>query len=81
MIASKTKTKYKVLRRLTPTETLKSEVSYWRLKHDILYRENAVLKAENILYKQFNDLHFKQGIPSLIKALRVAIWTLASNKK
>lgn len=81
MTASKTKTKFAGVRRLTPTESLKNAVQFLKEKNDILYRENAVLKAENTLYKQFNDLHFKQGIPSLIKALRVAIWTLASSKK
>lgn len=69
----------KGVRKLTPTEALKSEAAYWKLKHDQLFLECSVLKAENVLYKQFNDLHFKQGITSLVKALRVSIYAL-SNK-
>jgi len=62
--------------KLTPTEKLKNEVEYWHEQARFSSNENKILKAENVLYKEFFALHFKQGVPSLVKALRQAMYSL-----
>jgi hypothetical protein len=67
----KTKRSYK-LKMSTPTEILKSKIEVLQMLNSRINTENDVLKAQNVLYKEFFALHFKQGVPSLVKALRQA---------
>jgi hypothetical protein len=63
----------KILKKQTPTEKLKERINFLNEAIITLTTDVKVLRAENNLYKEFFNLHFKQGIPSLIKALRIAI--------
>jgi hypothetical protein len=69
------------VRKLTPTEELKFKIERLEEMNSSLFTENEVLKAQNALNKQFFDLHFKQGIPSLIKALRVVTYSMVTKDK
>jgi hypothetical protein len=53
------------------------------LEHELVNvrAENAVLKAQNKLYADFNSLQFGKGVTSLIKALRVATEALSKSVK
>lgn len=66
-------------KRVTPTQQLKTEIISLKKNINELSHRNELLLHENYLLKEFFDLHFKQGVTSLVKALRVV--TEALSKK
>lgn len=66
----------KTLKKLTPTDLLKHRVEELEKQNSTLFSQIRVLEAKDVLYKEFFSLHFKQGVPSLIKALRQATYSL-----
>jgi len=61
-------------------EVLKDSNTYLLQRIQTLEIDIRVLKAENLLLKDFYNINYKQGIPSLIKALRVSIQSLNRSK-
>jgi hypothetical protein len=66
------------LKRLSTTQQLQAKITDLECLISKVSSENAVLKAENRLFKEFNDIFFKQGVTSLTKALRVVTDTMAT---
>ena len=61
--------------------TYKGKVSSLEYELVNVRAENAVLKAQNKLYAEFNSLQFGKGVTSLIKALRVATEALSKSMR
>ena len=57
---------------------MEDKVSYLQARNDHLSMENMRLDTENRIIKEVFNLHFKQGIPSLVKALRQVIKTVGN---
>jgi hypothetical protein len=62
--------------KVTPTERLKISIEELRYQNNTLFNRIKTLEAENAVYKEVFAMHFKQGIPSLVKALRTTICSL-----
>ena len=68
--------KQRKLKKLTPTQILQERIKALELTNYSLKEKCNIYSAENSLYKEFFSVHFKQGVPSLVKALRQAISSL-----